>query len=102
MIRDESVTGLNVTDAKVRAKLENTCDPCVKAKHAADSHPASGSRATAALELVYSDLMGLVRPASVGGNEYVLTVIDDYNGYAFVPLKYKSEANKQLNNILLG
>eukprot|EP00892_Ulva_mutabilis_P012749 jgi/Ulvmu1/9847/UM056_0089.1 len=103
MIRNESVTGMNVTETEVRAKLEDTCDLCVKAKHVADSHPASGSRATAPLELVHSDLMGPVRPASVGGNEYVLTAIDDYSGYAaVVPLKYKSEASTQLKNILLG
>eukprot|EP00892_Ulva_mutabilis_P001724 jgi/Ulvmu1/11552/UM078_0045.1 len=102
MIRDESVTGLNVTEAQGRAKLEDTCDLCVKAKHAADSRPASGSRATAPLELVHSDVMGPVRSASVGGNEYVLTAIDEYNGYAAaVPLKYTSEASKQLKNILL-
>eukprot|EP00892_Ulva_mutabilis_P010226 jgi/Ulvmu1/7576/UM037_0120.1 len=103
MIRDESVTGLNVTEAEVRAKLEDTCDLCVKAKHAADSHPASGPRATVPLELVHSDLMGPVRPASVGGNEYVMTAIDEYTGYAaVVPLKYKSEASEELKKVLLG
>eukprot|EP00892_Ulva_mutabilis_P010789 jgi/Ulvmu1/8082/UM004_0319.1 len=47
--------------------------------------------------------MGPVRPASVGGNAYVLTAIDDYGGYAaVVPLKYKSEASEELMKITLG
>ena len=44
------------------------------------------------LELVHSDLMGPVTPKSLGGSEYILTIIDDRSRYTWVYLlKRKDE-----------
>jgi transposase InsO family protein len=103
MVRHGTVTGMDVTESQVRAKLKSTCKICMEAKHAADSHPESRSRATEPLQRVHSDLMGPMRPMSKGGNEYVLTIVDDYSGYAEItPLKHKSEATEAIKKVLLG
>jgi hypothetical protein len=102
MVQDGAVTGMDVTEAEVRTKMKGTCDVCMEAKHVAGSHPESVSRAGVPLQRVHSDLMGPVRPVSQGGNEYVLTAIDDFSGYAEIaPLKHKSEAGDALKKILL-
>jgi hypothetical protein len=40
---------------------------------------------------------------SQGGNEYVLTIVDDYSGYVDItPLKHKGEATEAIKKVLLG
>ena len=103
MVRDKAVTGMKVTAAELQAKTRKTCKTCVLAKHAADPHPESNSRAKAPLALIHSDLMGPMKPKSAGGNVYILTAVDDYSGYAqIVPLKHKNEASGALKKVLLG
>lgn len=102
MARDGSFAGGPVDAKQLQAKIGTVCKTCVEAKHAADSHRVSDSRATSPLQLVHSDLMGPMRPASAGGSEYILTVVDDYSGYAqVIPLKHKSDASKALRELLL-
>jgi hypothetical protein len=49
-------------------------------------------RAWAPLEIVYTDLCGLMQTPSLGGNIYFLTFIDDYSRKTWVYfLKHKSE-----------
>jgi hypothetical protein len=103
MVKNEAVTGMDVTEAQIRARMKSTCNICMEAKHTADSHPESRSRSTEPLQRIHSDLMGPMRPMSQGGNEYVLTTVDDYSGYAEItPLKHKSEAGEALKKVLLS
>jgi transposase InsO family protein len=98
-----SVKGLIASEKAFREIASEMCDSCVMAKHVADSHPQSQSRATQPLELVHSDLMGPFRPQSAGGKKYVLTAIDDFSGLAAIKaLKHKSQATKQLKVILIA
>jgi hypothetical protein len=54
--------------------------------------PSKSSYAAEPLQLLHTDVLGPVTPASRGGNRYLLTVMDDHSGYSLVmPLKQKSE-----------
>ena len=102
MVRDGAVNGMELTEKQLRAKIGTVCTTCVKAKHAADSHPRSDTRATTPLELVHSDLMGPIRPASAGGNHYILTAVDDYSGHAeMILMSSKADAGAELTMLLL-
>ena len=102
-VRDQAVTGMRVTATELQAKTRKTCKTCVLAKHAADPHPESNSRAKAPLALIHSDFMGPMKSKSAGGNVYILTAVDDYSGYAqIVPLKHKNEASGALKKVLLS
>ena len=53
---------------------------CTLGKHHRDSFPVGRSwRASHLLELVHSGLCGPMHTTSIGGNQYFLTFIDDYN-----------------------
>lgn len=81
--------------------MSEVCDVRMKAKQVAGMHTESASRAVESLQLLHSDLMEPFTPASVGGNLYLLTAVDDYSSFAAVkPLKYKSEATTELKNII--
>ena len=42
----------------------------------------AGPRTQAPLELIHSDVCGLVKPCSLGGGEYFVTFIDDFTRYS--------------------
>jgi transposase InsO family protein len=101
MTQDEAVEGMDVSIKELKCRMSEVCEVCIKAKQAAVSHVESDSRAVQPLQLVHSDLMGPFKPASAGGNLYLMTPLDDYSGYAAVkPLKHKSEATAELKLII--
>jgi transposase InsO family protein len=63
---------------------ENECDVCVQAKQTRESFARSSSRASTPLELVHSDVMGPIRIQGVGGERYIVTLLDDYSRYSEV------------------
>uniref|UniRef100_A0AAG5DT47 Retrovirus-related Pol polyprotein from transposon TNT 1-94 n=1 Tax=Anopheles atroparvus TaxID=41427 RepID=A0AAG5DT47_ANOAO len=68
------------------------CVPCIQGKHHRHPFNIKGQRADRVLELIHSDLCGPMETASIGGNRYFITFIDDSSRKAFVYfLKSKTE-----------
>ena len=77
------------------------CDTCMSAKQAAAPFPPSSSKTKAPLELLHTDLMGPFTPISAGKSQYIITIMDDYSGFAAVkPLKHKSDASAALKHVV--
>ena len=84
------------------------CESCLEGKMTKRPFKAKGYRATKSLELVHTDVCGLMRVQARGEYEYFITFTDDYSRYGFVYLmhqkfetfdkfrEYKAEAEKQL------
>ena len=70
------------------------CESCVVAKHERNSFPSGKSkRAQTILELIHSDICGLISPASNGNKKYFRTLIDDFSRKIWIYfLHVKSEA----------
>ena len=84
------------------------CESCLEGKMTRRSFGAKGTRATALLEIVHSDVCGPMNVEARGGFEYYVTFIDDYSRYGYVYLmhrknetfekfkEYRAEVEKQL------
>lgn len=78
-------------------KVQNTnmvCEGCALGKHARGHFPTNEAwRAQSPLQLVHSDLCGLMQTQSMGKASYFLTFINDFSRYCWVYfLKHKDEA----------
>lgn len=69
----EGVKIINTDENKIN------CIPCLKGKHTKLPFKNIGSRATAPLELIHSDLCGPMETPSMGGARYFISFIDDYS-----------------------
>ena len=68
------------------------CESCLEGKMTNRPFSAKGTRAKEPLQLVHSDVCGLVSVQVRGGYEYFVTFIDDYSRYGYVYLmQRKSE-----------
>ena len=69
------------------------CEGCILGKHHRPSFSKEKRwRASRPLEIVHTDVCGPLKPASLGGNNYFLTFIDDFSRKTWVYfLKRKSE-----------
>ena len=79
------------------------CIPCMKGSFTAASHPLT-SRVYQVGEVIHSDLMGPVTPASLGGAQFVVTAKDDGTGSGYLEvgfLKRKSEAEEWLRDFII-
>jgi hypothetical protein len=81
--------------------VDQYCDGCSLGKqHRAPFPQASGYRAEHGLDLVHTDLCGPITPASPGGKQYFLLVVDDHNRYMWLELlKTKDEAFQRFKKI---
>lgn len=70
------------------------CDGCMLGKqHRVPFPQAATYRAEERLELVHTDLCGPILPATPGGRNYFLLIVDDYSRYMWIEvLRTKSEA----------
>ena len=71
-----------------------------------------GTRAKEPLQLVHSDVCGLLNVQARGGYEYFISFIDDYSRYGYIYLmrwksevfekfkEFRAEAKKQLSKII--
>ncbi|KAK1419880.1 hypothetical protein QVD17_29300 [Tagetes erecta] len=78
-----------------RINLPNKlCDSCMVGKQTRLPFPiATTYRASKPLELIYGDLCGPITPSTIGGNEYIFVIIDDYSRYMWsFMLKRKDQA----------
>jgi len=87
------VTGINVTPAEFKTANDTFCDPCALGKQHRLPFPTSTSTTTKPIELLHTDICGPMPVPSLGGNRYLLTILDDYSSYSFTfPLRHKSDA----------
>lgn len=69
-----------------------SCDPCIMSKHHRLPYRGKFQLASQRLELLHSDLSGLITPTSLGGHKYYLKITDSYTSFKFVYLlKQKSK-----------
>jgi hypothetical protein len=70
------------------------CGSCQLGKQTRAVHKkTSGIQTSKNLELLYMDLMGPTRTASLGGRRYILVIVDDFSIYTWaIPLREKSDA----------
>lgn len=94
--RRDMVRGL----PKIR-RVEEYCDGCALGKQHRTPFPSASSfRAQQSLELVHTDLCGLISPTTPGGNNYFLLVVDDFSRYMWIEIiKVKSDAYYFFNKI---
>ena len=80
-------------------KKQEDCDVCLKGKSTRKGFPKkSEGQSTQPLELRHSDVMGKC-VKSLGGNQYVVTYVDDYSRFTTVYfLKHKSEVFNNFND----
>jgi hypothetical protein len=72
---DAMVNGMNLKEVP----LHHVCDVCIEGKHQRTSFPKDETtRASKLLELVHSDVCGLMKTTSHGGARYFVTFIDDF------------------------
>jgi hypothetical protein len=62
----------------------DACETCIKAKFSQLPFERSKSKADAPQALLHSDVIGPYQIPSLGGARYVVTVLDDYSGFAAV------------------
>jgi transposase InsO family protein len=84
---------------------DDLCGGCARGKQAVAPFPKAPFRgivkATRALELIHTDLMGPMKTKSAGGAKYILLFIDDYSRYITVYLlKAKSEVPKKFKEYI--
>jgi transposase InsO family protein len=89
LVTDKMVTGIDLSAAAIKAAKAagDLCPTCVLGK--ATRFPftgGNGDKAKQCLELLHSDLMGPIEPKTVGGNRFMLTVMDDYSGFSTIHL----------------
>lgn len=78
------------------------CEACIEGKVCQKTHHSLNRRkAEKIIDSWHMDLIGPVRPATKGGKDYILTVIDDYSRFVFVALLCeKSEAKEELKILI--
>lgn len=69
----------NMHFIKNASNLKFNCKICAEGKHSRSSFPVNGSRASDLLELIHTDVCGPMSTASLGGNKYYVSFIDDYS-----------------------
>ena len=91
--------GRLVTDMDCKGfETPTFCEPCALAKSKRIPFPHTATRrAKRVLELVHSDVCGPTQNLSLGGNQYFVTLIDDYSRNSFVRfIRHKSEVSDVL------
>ncbi len=75
---------------------KDVCETCAMGKQASQPVPKKvQSKAEKPLKLVYSDVLGPFKVASLSGSKYAVTFIDEYTKYAVV--KYMSNKSQVLD-----
>jgi hypothetical protein len=77
------------------------CGICLGGKHERAPFPTSTSCTSKPLELVHADVIGKMPCESLGGSQYILTVLDDYTGLSAVAcVRRKSAVGEEFKDIL--
>ena len=93
---ESSVKGMHIKD-----KTNFDCSTCTLSKMTQFRNKSLNPKATKILEVVHTDIVGPITPASKDGFRYGLSFIDDYSGYIYVYLlKQKSDSIKAMKKFL--
>lgn len=99
------VTGIHTTADEFKAAMgegDGLCEPCVLGKQHRNPFTASASKTTRPLALVHTDVCGPLPITSMGGNNYFVTLLDDYSKLSAVqPLVRKSDVATAVKDLLL-
>ena len=74
------------------------CSSCLFGKQCRKSFSSSTSKSNDILDLVHTDVCGPMRTASIGGNYYFMTFLDDYSHFSFV---YFLKRRNEVPNVLI-
>ena len=88
------VTGITTMadEFKTANKAEELCEPCTLGKHHRSPFPPSSSKTQRPLALLHTDVCGPLPVTSRGGNNYFVTILDDYSKLSLVlPIAHKSD-----------
>ncbi|GKA39314.1 retrovirus-related pol polyprotein from transposon TNT 1-94 [Tanacetum coccineum] len=98
LAKNDLVTGL----PKFKYHKEHLCPSCEQGKSKRASHPPKPvPNSKQRLHLLYMDLCGPIRIASINGKRYVLVIVDDYSRYTWVHfLRSKDEAPEVIKTFL--
>lgn len=80
-MKNGAVIGVDYQDDD---KAIKHCEMCPVGKHARSPFQNSGTCTSKLLELIYTVIMGPMKPQSIGHAKYLLTFIDDYSKKVFV------------------
>ena len=73
-------------------ELVDACEPCLMGKMTKTPFSETMERATNLLEIIHTDVCGLMSVEARGGYRYFLTFTDDLSRYEYIYLmKHKSE-----------
>nr|GEW16095.1 retrovirus-related Pol polyprotein from transposon TNT 1-94 [Tanacetum cinerariifolium] len=98
LAKNDLVSGL----PKFKYHKEHLCSSCEQGKSKRPSHPPKPvPNSRQRLHLLYMDLCGPMRIASINGKRYVLVIVDDYSRYTLVHfLRSKYEAPEVIKTFL--
>jgi GAG-pre-integrase domain len=85
---------------QIQTEVPHTkCEVCETCKHTKPSYTRRTTKqSTRPFELIYTDVLGPIEPASINGNKYAILIIDDYTRYSYIDfMKNKSEVPAKLN-----
>lgn len=89
MNRVGAIKGLSITPGK---RIEHICADFIKGKHVRLSIHDKAHRAIQVVHVIHSDVCRPISTASLGGSLYIVSYVDEYNGYAAVyPIAKKSD-----------
>lgn len=78
------------------------CDPCIMSKHHRLPYQGKFEVAKERLDILHSDLSGMISPTSIGGHKYYFKITDSATSYEFVYLlRQKSETLEKFKTLKL-
>nr|GEY75039.1 putative ribonuclease H-like domain-containing protein [Tanacetum cinerariifolium] len=97
-----NLEGVDLLKGLPKFKKEHLCPSCEQGKSKRASHPPKPvPNSRQRLHLLYMDLCGPMRIASINGKRYILVIVDDYSRYTWVHfLRSKDEAPEVNINFL--
>nr|GEW11190.1 hypothetical protein [Tanacetum cinerariifolium] len=101
-INDLAKNDLVIGLPKFKYHKDHLCPSCEQGKSKRASHPPKPiPNSRQRLHLLYMDLCGSMRIASINGKRYVLVIVDDYSRYTWVQfLRSKEEAPEVIKTFL--
>jgi transposase InsO family protein len=102
MLREKLVEGVKGCLDKVRDVITH-CDGCIRGKHVrTPTPPSTAAESTERLQLVHMDVVGELPVAGLGGERYMLVLLDDYSHECEVrPFVSKTEVGALVKETLL-
>jgi hypothetical protein len=97
------VKGMKLPPTDITKMIGNkgVCSACLQSKQSIQPFKSTGSSCTRKLEVVHTDLMGPIFPATTDDEKYAPNVIDEFSEMsATILLKSKADASKKATNLL--